>query len=154
RALAAYPDALTARLVHWGQATPHQAFIAQRDAGGQGWRVLRYGEALERVRTIAAALLERGLSAERPVAILSENDIEHALVALACLHVGIPYVPVSPAYSLVSTDHGKLRYAMQLLTPGLVFANDRARYEKAVAAAVPKGTDVFYGESFHTLERN
>jgi acyl-CoA synthetase (AMP-forming)/AMP-acid ligase II len=77
------------------------------------------------------ALLERGLSAERPLAILSGNDLEHALLAFAAQHVGVPYAPISPAYSLISQDFGKLRYIMDLLKPGLVFAasgqNIRAR---------------------------
>jgi len=149
-ALAAFPQALTARLAHWGSATPGETFLAQRD--GSGWRTLSYGEAHARVRALGAALLERGLSAERPVAILSENGLEHALLALAAMHVGVPHVPVSPAYSLLSTDHSKLRYAMQLMTPGLVYASDRARYEKAVAAAVPRNTEVVYGDALRALE--
>jgi feruloyl-CoA synthase len=76
------------------------------------------------------------------VAILSENDIEHALLALACMHVGIPYVPVSPAYSLISADFGKLRQAIRLLTPGLVFAASAERYARATEAAIAPGTEV------------
>ncbi|MGH8708760.1 MAG: AMP-binding protein, partial [Burkholderiales bacterium] len=92
-----------------------------------------------------AALLERGLSAERPLAILSENSLEHLLLLLGALHVGVPCAPVSPAYSLLSTDHAKLRRVMALATPGLVYAQDEARYARAVAAAVPEGTEVMYG---------
>lgn len=76
------------------------------------------------VRRLGKALLERGLSAERPLLILSGNEIEHALLALAAHHVGVPYAPVSPAYSLVSQDFGRLRYVVELLTPGLVYASD------------------------------
>jgi feruloyl-CoA synthase len=149
--LGAFPDRLTERLVHWAREAPKRAFLAQRDAGG-GWRSLNYAQAHARVRAIAQALLERGLSAERPLAILSDNDIEHALLALACMHVGIAYVPVSSAYSLVSTDFAKLRHVIGLLTPGLVFAADGDRFANAVAAAVPPGTEVLHRDRFAELE--
>ena len=74
-------------------------------------------------RAIAQALLDRDLSAERPLAILSDNDIEHPLLALGAMHAGVPFAPVSPAYSLVSHDYGKLRHILGMLTPGLVFAS-------------------------------
>ena len=145
--LGAYPARLTDRLVHWAREAPERTFLAQRNAEG-GWRKIGYAEAHARVRSLAQALLERKLSAERPLAILSDNDIEHALLALACMHVGIAYVPVSSAYSLVSTDHAKLKHVMALLTPGLVYANDGARFAKAIAAAVPAGTEVLTGADF------
>jgi feruloyl-CoA synthase len=94
--LSAYPPKLTERLGYWAGEAPERTFIAQRDAASS-WRHLSYGDALRRVRAIGQALLERGLSAERPLAILSDNDIEHALLALACMHVGIAYAPVSSA---------------------------------------------------------
>ena len=147
--LGAYPARLTERLVHWSREAPERNFIAQRDARG-GWRSLSYAQTHARVRAIGQALLERGLSAERPLAILSDNDIEHALLALACMHVGIAYVPVSSAYSLVSTDFAKLKHVMGLLTPGLVYAAD-GRFAKAIAAAVPPGTEVLLGDRFTEL---
>jgi feruloyl-CoA synthase len=149
--LGPYPGNLTSRLDRWAQEMPARAFAAQRDPAG-GWRMLAYGEAHARVRRIGAALLERGLSAERPVAILSENSLEHLLLMLAALHVGVPCAPVSPAYSLLSKDLAKLRYVFGLATPGLVFAQDEARFARAVAAAVPEGTEVIYGERFGELE--
>ena len=149
--LGAYPARLTERLVHWAREAPERRFLAQRDAGG-GWRSLSYAQAHSRVRAIGQGLLERGLSADRPLAILSDNDIEHALLALACMHVGIAYVPVSSAYSLVSVDHAKLKQVLGLLTPGLVFAADGARFAKAIAAAVPAGTEVLTGDRFGELE--
>ena len=97
-------------------------------------------EALDSARRIGQALIDRGLGAERPVAILSENDLEHALLALGCLYAGVPYCPVSPAYSTISQDYDKLRHVLGTLTPGLVFAADAARYGKAIAATV--GPDV------------
>ena len=150
-ALGEYPRNLTERLSHWARQTPAQRFIAQREAAG-GWRSLTYAEAYRSVRAIGQALLARGLSQERPLAILSDNDIEHALLALACMHVGIAYVPVSSAYSLVSTDFAKLKHVIALLTPGLVYATDESRYAKAVAAAVPRATEVLAGGDFAGLE--
>jgi len=150
--LSSYPEKLTERLVHWARNKPEQCFIAQRDAAG-GWRRLSYAEAHRRVGRIGQALLDRGLSQERPLAILSDNDIEHALLALACMHVGVAYVPVSSAYSLVSTDHAKLKHVIGLLTPGLVYAADGARFAKAIAAAVPAGTEVLTGSDFISLEK-
>jgi feruloyl-CoA synthase len=139
--LGRYPDRLTDRLLHWSQAAPARIFIAQRAADGR-WRSLTYAQTLERVRALGQALLDRGLSAERPLAILSGNDIEHALLALAAMHVGIPYAPVSPAYSLVSSDHAKLRDVLGLVAPGLAFAAHGQKYAKAIAAALPAGCEL------------
>jgi len=150
--LSAYPEKLTERLAHWAREAPDRTFVAQRDPAGE-WRRLSYADALRRVRRIGQALLDRGLSQERPLAILSDNDIEHALLALACMHVGIAYAPVSSAYSLVSTDHAKLKHVIGLLTPGLVYATDGARFARAVAAAVPASTDVLFGDQFGKLEK-
>ena len=131
QALEPYPDKLTERLEFWARQTPERIFLAQRDAAG-GWRTVTYGEALNYARTIGEALLRRNLSAERPIAILSGNDIEHALLALAALYVGIPHAPISPAYSLMSGDFGKLRAIMQLITPGMVFAADGELFARAI----------------------
>ena len=135
QALEPYPDKLTERLEFWARQTPERVFLAQRD--GAGWRTVSYGEALSYARTIGEALLQRNLSAERPIAILSGNDIEHALLGLAALYVGIPHAPISPAYSLMSSDFGKLRAIMQLVTPGMVFAADGELFARAIQAAVP-----------------
>ncbi len=105
------------------------------------WRRLTYGQAMTAVRAVAQALLERGVSAERPVLILSGNGIEHALLGLACLHVGVPYAPISPAYSLVSTDLKRLREIVALATPGLVFASGAA-YGRALDAVVLPGVEI------------
>jgi len=139
--LEAYPDNITKHLIDWAVRTPDRVFMAERDASG-GWRTLTYAQALMQVRRIAAALLARELSAERPIVILSGNDIEHALVGLAAAYVGIPHAPVSPAYSLVSTDFGKLRHVVNLLTPGLVFASDGAMFARAIEAVVPPNVEV------------
>ena len=134
--LGPYPDRLTERLVHWAAAAPDRTFMAERAADGD-WRRISYGETLAAVRAIGQALIARGLSPDRPLAILSGNDIEHALLGLAALHVGVPYAPISPAYSLVSEDHAGLCAILDLLTPGLVFAADGARFAAALAKALP-----------------
>jgi feruloyl-CoA synthase len=139
--LGAFPDKLTERLQFWAAAAPDRILFARRDAAG-GWRTVSYARALDAARRIGAALLRRNLSADRPVMILSGNDLEHALLGLGANYVGIPYAPVSPAYSLVSTDFGKLRHVASLLTPGLVFAADGAAFGRAIEAAVPPDVEL------------
>jgi feruloyl-CoA synthase len=143
-----YALRLTDRFLHWAEAAPERTLVAKRVKGGD-WRRVSYGEALVAARSIAQALLDAEVSVERPVAILSDNDIDHLLLALGAMLAGVPYAPVSPAYSLVSQDHGKLKHILGLLTPGLVFASGPA-YAKAIAAAVPAATPVVLGEG--TLE--
>ena len=139
--LPAYPRMLTERLAHWAKIAPDRIFLAQRDAAG-AWRSMSYAQTLAAVRALGAALLARGLNAERPVAILSGNDIEHALIAVAAMHVGIPYAPISVPYSLSSQDFGKLKSIIEILSPGLVFANNGTAFARAIAAALPRDVEV------------
>src|SRR5690348_3163827 len=131
--LEAYARSLGEPLAGWAQRDPGRLFLAQRDGGG-AWRRLSYGEAFAGARAIGQALLERGLGPERPVMILSENGIDHALLALGAMLVGVPVAPVSTAYSRLSQDFAKLRYVHDLVTPGLIFADDGERYEGALKA--------------------
>jgi feruloyl-CoA synthase len=140
-ALREFPVQLTERLQHWAEQAPDRTLAAKRVRGGD-WRRVSYAEALHSARCIGEALVARGLSAERPVAILSENDLEHLLLALGCLWAGVPYAPVSPAYSLMSQDYGKLKHILGVLTPGLVFASSATAYASAIAAAVPADAEV------------
>ncbi len=146
--LAGYPERITDRLQHWARTAPDRSFMARREKLADGstgdWRHVTYAQAWACARSIAQALINRGLSAERPVVILSENDLEHAVFALGCLVAGVPYVPASPPYSLVSQDFDKLKHVMRTVTPGLVFAADAARYGKAIAAAVGADVEVVY----------
>ncbi|HEY2257774.1 MAG TPA: feruloyl-CoA synthase [Variovorax sp.] len=148
--LAGYCERMTDRLAHWAQVAPDRTFMARRERLADGstgdWVRLGYADALRQARSIAQGLLERGLDAERPVAILSENSIEHALLSLGCLFAGIPYCPVSPPYSLVSQDFEKLRHVLDTLTPGLVFAADSQRYGRAIAATLGSEVEVVLGE--------
>ncbi len=131
-----YHATLSEPLEHWAKAAPDRTFLAQRDADDR-WRKLSYAEVLATTRRIGAALLRRGLSPERPIAVISGNSIEHALLALAAMHVGIPYAPISAAYSLLSSDFGKLRAILDLLTPGMVLANDGSPFAPALYQTVP-----------------
>ena len=141
-----YHGKLSEALEYWAKTAPDRVFLAQRDAQDR-WRTLTYAQVLSDVRRIAASLLRRGLSAERPIVVLSGNDIEHALIALAAMYVGIPYAPVSPAYSLMSSDFGKLRAIIELLTPGLVFVNDGGPFARALYAVVPDEIELVVGRN-------
>jgi feruloyl-CoA synthase len=139
--LGRYHDKLSEALERWAREAPDRVFLAQRDAEGR-WREMTYAQVLDAVKRIGASLLRRGLSADRPIAVLSGNDIEQALLGLAATYVGIPYAPISPAYSLMSTDFGKLRGIVELLTPGLVFANDGMPFARAIYATVPDSIEL------------
>lgn len=136
-----YPRSYTERLKHWAEQAPDRVFLAQRNAA-DSWQTVTYRDAWNQVQCLSQALLDRGLSDRRPLAILSGNSIEHALMALAAMHVGIPYSPVSVAFSLLSKDHAKLRHVIGLMEPGLVFVQALAPFERALAAAVPEGIEV------------
>jgi feruloyl-CoA synthase len=134
--LGPYPRKLTERLEHWARVAPDRIYLAERDPTTGDWRSVTYGETLAKVRALAGALLQRPVSPERPLLILSGNEIEHALFGLAALYAGIPYSPVSTAYSLISRDYKKLRHIYNLLTPGLVYASDGNAFADAIAAVV------------------
>ena len=147
--LQAFPDRLTDRLQHWAQKKPTQTLFARRIKLADGklgdWRHVTYSEAWNTARNIAQGLINRGLNAERPVVILSENSLEHALLALGCMVAGVPFVPTSPPYSLISQDYDKLKHVLRTVTPGLVFASD-ARYAKAIAATVSSEMEIVMDE--------
>ena len=140
--LPAYPDKITLHLERWAREAPDRVYLAQRNTQGSevSWRTLTYRDTFTQVRAIAQGLLDRDLSVERPVVILSGNDIEQALLSLACMMIGVPYAPISPGYSLLSTDFGKLRYVFDLLTPGLVYAGNATAFVRALDA-VPDGVE-------------
>lgn len=138
-ALASLPERLLERLLHWAVERPQQTFAAARDEHGE-WCRISYAQMLDNTRRIAQNLLGYGLSAERPLLILSGNDLEHLQLAFGALYAGIPYCPVSPAYSLLSKDLAKLRHIVDLLQPGLVFATDADPFRRAIETVV--GADV------------
>ena len=140
-----FAERMTDRLQHWAQTKPDHTFMARRAKQADGstgdWKHISYAQAWQTARSIAQGLINRGLSADRPVVILSENSLEHALLGLGCMLAGVPYVPTSPPYSLVSVDYDKLKHVLKTVTPGLVFASD-ARYAKAIAATVSDDMEV------------
>ena len=148
--LQAFPDRLTDRLQHWAQHKPDQSLFARRvklaDGSLGDWRHVTYAQAWRTARNIAQGLINRGLNAERPVVILSENSLEHALLTLGCMVAGVPFVPTSPPYSLISQDYDKLKHVLRTVTPGMVFASD-ARYAKAIAATVSSDMEIVMHES-------
>jgi feruloyl-CoA synthase len=148
--LESFPDRLTDSLDFWAARTPDRVFLAQRDEAGE-WRTRTYAETRFAARNIAQALLSRRVSVDRPIAILSGNDIEHALLGLGAMYAGIPYAPISTAYSLISSDFGKLRHIFGLLTPGLVYASDAKAYCKAIDAVLPADAELITAETFAAL---
>ncbi len=139
--LGEYPVRLTDRLLHWASVSPDHTLAAKRVNGGD-WRRISYGEAVESAKRIAQWLLDLGVSVQHPVAILSDNDLEHLLLGLGAMFAGVPFAPISPAYSTVSQDYGKLRHILGVLTPGLVFASSASGYGRAIQAVVPAATPV------------
>lgn len=143
--LGAFPLRVTDRLEYWAEQAPDRVFVAQRSRSGD-WESLTYRETLGRVRNIAAALALRQrsglLSTERPIAMLSGNSVEHLLLALAAMHVGVPYTPVSTAYAQGKSDLGKLQGVFELLTPGMVAAFDAPTFEAAIRRTVPADVEL------------
>jgi feruloyl-CoA synthase len=129
--LGEYPRCLGEYLVHWAQATPEIPFLCQRAQDGT-WRRITYQAALQETQRIARWLLTQNVSPDRPVAILSDNSIEHALLMLAAMHIGVPAMPISPAYSLQSRDFAKLKSIFERAPPGVMYVSDQARYSKAL----------------------
>lgn len=143
--LGPFPARFTDRLAQGALAHPERTLVARRGAGGE-WSRLSYADVFERARRIGQALLDRGLSAERPLVILSGNDLEHFQLALGAMYAGVPYAPLSPAYSLIATDYGKLQELIAQLTPGAVFAADGAAYGRALAAVLPEDAELILHE--------
>ena len=144
--LQTYPHRMTDKLLHWARVAPERSLMARRkrlpDGTTGDWEHLTYAQAVTAARRIGQALLHKGLSVDRPVVILSENSLEHVMMALACMVVGIAYCPVSPAYATVSKDFDKLKHILRTLTPGLVMAADAQRYGTAIESCVTDDVDV------------
>jgi feruloyl-CoA synthase len=124
-------------LEHWARQAPDRIFLADRVATDAPWSTVTYKDALKQVRSAAAWILAQGLSAERPLVILSDNSVEHALFALAAQHVGVPSAAISPAYSLMSKDFDKLKSMVALLRPGAIYVSATKPFAAALAAIQP-----------------
>lgn len=122
-------------LEHWNVVRPHQTFLAERRNGE--WYRLTYRQVREQIGALAQGLLDLNLPVGRPLVVLSENDVDHALLSLAAMHVGLPVCSVSVAYSQSSGDCAKLHAILKSLDPALVFINDGQRYERALALTQP-----------------
>src|SRR5690606_30580539 len=121
----------TEALLEWAEKVPDQTLYAERDRNGE-WRRLTYRQAVENARRLGQFLLDAGLSEDRPLAILSGNSLDRAMLAVAAIHVGIPYAAISPAYSLVSKDFGRLKDVFAAITPGMIYADDAGPFEAAI----------------------
>jgi len=136
-----YPDSLSVLLRHWAAEKPDVVFLAEQSVEGN-WRKVTYAEALKRTESIAQELLNRGHDTTTPVMVLSDNGVDHGLLSMACMMVGIPVVPVSPAYSLMSADHAKLKHIFDLIRPKSLFIAIGTPFSQALAALDLDGVDV------------
>ncbi|GGD76583.1 feruloyl-CoA synthase [Emticicia aquatilis] len=132
QALADFPIKITDKLEHWAKIKPEHTFISRRNLVTKDWEKLSYAETFEKVRNIAQYLINLEFTSGETVVILSENSLEHALLVLASVHIGITYTPISPPYSLVSDDFGKLKHCLELMTPKVIFAQSGKVYQKAL----------------------
>lgn len=128
-----FPEKITEKLVYWAEKTPNKTFIARRKSLEENdWEEFSFADTLKKVKSISQYLLNLNFTKDESIVILSENSIEHAFLALAALHVGVTYTPISPPYSLISNDFGKLKHCLELMTPKLVFAQNAKNYENAI----------------------
>jgi len=135
-------------LEHWARQTPERIFLGERSSVDAPWTTLTYKEALRLVRSAAAWILAQGLSAERPLVVLSDNSIDHALLALSAMHVGVPIAAISPAYSLMSKDFEKLKSMIGLLDPGVIYVSSQKPFAPALAAIKPlHSARIVHGEA-------
>lgn len=143
--LTEYPARFHDYLLQWAQKQPAQILLAERRPGQDGWATITYSEAADQAHRIAAALAERDLGPERPLLILSGNAIEHQVLALGAMMAGIPFAPISVAYSLVSQDLGKLRHILKLLDPGMVYAANAVVFARALNIPEMSGREIVVG---------
>ncbi|MGZ5827541.1 MAG: feruloyl-CoA synthase [Xanthobacteraceae bacterium] len=144
-AIPPYPERLHDHLFQWAKRTPAQILLAERRPGLTGWATISYAEAAEKVSAIAAALAQRDLGPDRPLMILSGNAIEQQLLALGAMTAGVPFAPISVAYSLVSQDLGKLKLILELLDPGMVYAASAAPFARALNLPQMRGREIVVG---------
>ena len=143
--LEAYPERITDRLEQWARQVPERTFVAKRLNAGD-WRRITYADMLARAQAVGQALVNRGLSAERPLVILSDNDLENLTLVMGALWAGVPHATVSSAYSVIAQDYGKLKHIVDTLKPGLVFASHGEPYARAISACVGSDAEVVVTE--------
>src|ERR1700753_3464671 len=139
-----YAKHIPASLAKWAREAPERIWLAQRGGPDRQWRKVSYGEGQRTVDALTPGLLNLGIFEGRPVAILSGNSIEHALMTQAAMQARLPAAPVSPAYSLMSQDHAKLKYLFGLIKPAAVMVQDGPTFEKALKALDLDGVAVIH----------
>ena len=139
-----YEKHIPASLAKWAKQAPERTWLAQRGGPDRQWRKVSYGEAKRTVDGLTQGLLNLGIAEGRPVTILSGNSIEHALMTQAAMQARLPAAPVSPAYSLMSQDHLKLKYLFSLVKPAVVMVQDGPTFEKALKALDLTGVTVVH----------
>jgi feruloyl-CoA synthase len=144
--LGEYPTRVTDQLEYWAAKSPDHVFLAQRGRNGQ-WETATYAQTFTRARRLASGLLKCGLSADRPLMILSGNSIEHGLLALAAMYAGVPYAPIAPAYSLAVKQFTALSYVWKNFSPGMVFVEEGSRYTEALNAVRREETEIAFFRS-------
>src|SRR5258708_21984837 len=127
-----YEKHVPAFLAKWAAEAPDRLWLAERRGPGREWLKVTYSEAKQQVDAVTQALLDGGFGPDKPIMILSSNSIEFALLSMAAMQARAPLAPVSPAYSVMSRDHAKLRYVFDLIRPGLVFVQDGEIYAAAL----------------------
>jgi feruloyl-CoA synthase len=142
--LQTYEKHIPASLAKWAKQAPERTWLAQRAGTERQWRKVSYGEAKRTVDALTQGLLNLGIADGRPVAILSGNSIEHALMTQAAMQARLPAAPVSPAYSLMSQDHLKLKYLFNLIKPAVVMVQDGPTFEKSLKALDLTGVTVVH----------
>src|SRR5882762_4106936 len=142
--LQSYEKHIPASLAKWAREAPERIWLAQRGGADRQWRKVSYGEAKRTVDGLTQGLLDLGVEDGRPVTILSGNSIEHALMTQAAMQVRLPAAPVSPAYSLMSQDHLKLKYLFNLIKPAVVMVQDGPTFEKSLKALDLEGVTVVH----------
>lgn len=135
-----YPQRLTERLEKWAREAPDRVFLAERHE--DGWETIGFGDALARIEAIGQSLLDRGLDGTTPVMTLATNCIDHALVALACIHVGIPSAPVSVSYARLSSDFERMAHAVDTIRPAALYTHDAELFGPSIMATVPDSVEI------------
>jgi len=138
------PRSIAHLLKEKAEKHPERPWMKQREPGHGPWRTLTYGEALRKAEGIAQWLLDQGLTADDSVMVLSSNSLEHALIKVGCYTAGIPVSPISPAYSLISTDHAKLKHCVSVVKPKVIFAQSGEMYARAFETLKGLGRDLTF----------
>ena len=141
-ALGPYARCVGDWLEHWARETPETLALAERDERGEQWRGLTYAELRTQVRAVAQSLLDLELPAGQPIAILSDNAVDHAVLMLAAMHVGITPCSLSSAYAR-SKDASRLHSMLSALQPSLVYASDATVYGPALMGFASNAVKVF-----------